>query len=288
MINLNGALAATRRFSRRPASLLLLAAAACIGVGGVGCSTTSSTTNTLIKSFNAYLPPSGTSLVNGDVTLYANSVYLSASVGFGIVGSSGGYISLTSGTYNLYASLPSATQQFAQSLGVTFSGNNTPYTVIAAGEAGKTSPSPYVPQIIVMPDYTSSPLTLSLASNQCAIRVVNVSLNPNPLGLYSTTGGVPSAPIAAGLSAIPFGYGVGSNPYVAVSISSLVNLAIVDSTAPSTVLQLPYNNSGNISNLNTNAFIAGDAYTLIIYGQPGNINAFNALGGTWITDYPLP
>ncbi len=156
------------------------------------------------------LPATATSEVNGAVTLFANTTYLTASLGFGMIGSSGGYVSLTSGTYNLYASLPNAASPFAQNTnGTVFAGNNTPYTVIAAGQNGQTGT--FLPQIIVMPDFTANPLTLTLATGQCAIRVVNVSLNPNPVGLYAATGGVPMAPIATGTMAVPYGYGAAAN-----------------------------------------------------------------------------
>ncbi len=44
-------------------------------------------------------------------------------------------------------------------------------------------------------------------------------------------------------------------------------MALVDSTAPGTALSLTYNNNNNISDLNTNSFISGDAYTLVIYSD---------------------
>lgn len=275
MHRVNGAPAGMRAPVRGFALTLLSIAAAGIWFAGLGCSSGGSTTSqTLVKSINAYVPQAG---VANSLTLFAGSIYLGAEIGFGQVGSSGGYASIPSGSYTLYASVPGTTGVLATLNGQTFSGNNTAYTVIGAGQSGQSGA--LAPQIIVMPNYLNNQLTLP--SGSAAIRVVNVSLNTHPVGLYSTSSGVPTSAVAAGAASVSYGYSAGSNAYEAVPTGTLTSMAVVDSTAPGVALAL-----SSTTNLNTTTFAGGNAYTLIIYGQPGN--AAQPFGCTWVQDYPAP
>jgi len=255
--------------------VLLPLAAIGLALGSSGCgSGTSTASQSLVKTFNAYVPAAGATGNAAQITLFAGPLYLGAQIPFGTAGSLGSYVSVVSGTYNLYASVPGASSYAASLASQTFAGNNTAYTVVAAGQSGQTTGT-YVPQVIVLPAYTAN--QLSLPSNTVAVRILNVSLNANPLGLFGTATGNPSTAVATATASIPYGYSASQNPYVAIPTASLVNMAIVDATVPKTALVL-----ASSSNLNTNTFIAGDAYTLIIYGQASN----GTLGVLWIQDYP--
>ena len=58
-------------------------------------------------------------------------------------------------------------------------------------------------------------------------------------------------------------------------------MAVVDVTATTTPLGLQ-----STTNLNTQSFVAGNAYTLYIYGQPSNTS--QPFSATWVQDYPAP
>ncbi len=254
---------------------VVAAGAALLSAGcGSGVSTAS---QTLIKSVNAYVPASG---ADGSLVFFANTTYLTGlNLAFGTVGNSGGFVSIPSGVYSLTCStLNTNPNKVVLSLpNQTFAGNNTAYTVIAAGQAGQTGT--LQPQTLVLKDYVANQITLP--SSTVAVRIVNLSLNPNPVGLYDTTSNNPTTAVASTTGSVP--YYVGSVPtgYVAIPTASLINMAIVDSTAPKAALAL---SSG--SNLNTNTLIAGDAYTLYIYGVPSS--GSTPLGATWVQDYPAP
>lgn len=257
-----------------------LATIAMAFVLAAGCSNGSSNiNNSLVKSINVYVPPPGTALPNGAITLYANSTFLtgSSTTQFGQVANAGGYASITSGTYNLVMSGPTV-QPAVQLNAQTFAGSNAAYTVLGAGESGQTGT--LAPQIIVAPNYVRN--ELALTTGTAAIRVINASLNANSIGLYSTSnGGAPTTPLATATASVPFGYSAAINVYEAIPTSTIAQLTIVDSTAPTIKLGV----SGG-SNLNSFAFKPGDAYTLIVYGQPGNGTV--PLGCTWVQDYPAP
>ena len=85
----------------------------------------------------------------------------------------------------------------------------------------RTNRSSCTSQIIVMSDYSTNPLTLTLASGQCAIRVVNLSLNTHAVGLYGATAGAAEAPIAPGTASVAYGYNAGANPYIAVAATKV-------------------------------------------------------------------
>ncbi len=275
----NGAPAAMRaRVLRSP---IALAASVVIGASlfGAGCSSGngSSSSSTLVKSINAYVPGPG---VDATVTLFANTIYLTGgnTTSFGQVANGGGYITINSGTYNLAASGPALTPAVTLN-NYVFMGSNAAYTVVAAGEAGQAAGTLKAPQIIVMPNYVKN--QLALPSGTSAIRVLNASFNPNNVGLFATASGTPSATLAPATASLAFGYGAGTNVYEAIPTSSLTNMALIDVTAPTKSLGV----SGT-SNLNSQSFVAGNAYTLIIYGQPGNSS--QPFGCTWVQDYPAP
>jgi hypothetical protein len=248
--------------------------AACAALSLTGCGTgTSSTSQSLVKSINTYVPASG---LDGSLTLFANTIYLTGgNIGFGTVANSGGYVSLTSGNYNLTASGPSTTPIVLNNQ--AFNGGNTAYTVLATGQGGQLGT--YAPKIVVLPNYVNGQLTL--AAGTAAVRVVNVSLNTNNVGLFNTSGGVPKAAVTANFASLGYGYNSGTNVYTAVPTSSLVNMAVVDVTAPTTALTLQ-----TATNLNTQSFAAGNAYTLYIFGQPSNTS--QPISATWVQDYPAP
>jgi hypothetical protein len=231
---------------------------------------------------NTYIPAPGTSVQNGEVSLFVSSTYLAANLSFGQIGSSGNPVSLPSGSHNVYASLINSNSVLSEAAAVNFSGNNTPYTIISAGESGQSGA--LAPQVIVMQDYTSG--ALSLGAGQCAIRVVNLSLNPNPIGLFGLSAGKPTSALAPAVASLGFGYNPTSNPYVAINAPAVGTVTLVDTTAPT--VSLPITNSNAVSNLDTLGFVAGSAYTLVIYGQVGNAATYNQLGATWIQDYPVP
>ena len=249
-------------------------AAACAAFAVAGCGTgTSSASQSLIKSINAYVPPTG---LDGSLTLFANTIYLTGgNIGFGTVANSGGYVSLTSGNYNLTASGPSTTPIVLNNQ--AFSGGNTAYTILAAGQGGQLGT--FAPKIYVLPNYVNG--QLALPSGTAAIRVVNVSLNANNVGLFNTAASVPTAAVAANFASVAYGYTSSANVYTAVATSSLANMAVVDVTATTTPLGLQ-----STTNLNTQSFVAGNAYTLYIYGQPSNTS--QPFSATWVQDYPAP
>jgi Domain of unknown function (DUF4397) len=249
-------------------------AAACASLALAGCGTgSSSASQSLIKSINTYVPASG---ADGSLTLFANTIYLTGgNIGFGTVANSGGYVSLTSGNYNLTASGPNTSPIVLNNQ--SFNGNNTAYTILATGEAGQTGT--YAPKILVLPNYVNGQLVLPAGT--AAVRVVNLSLNANNVGLFKTSASVPTAAVAANFASLAYGYSAANNVYAAVATSSLTNMAVVDVTAPTTPLALQ-----TTTNLNTQSFVAGDAYTLYIYGQPGNTS--QPLSATWVQDYPAP
>ncbi len=237
-----------------------------------GCSNGDSSANSsLIRTINAYIPASG---ADGSLTFIGNSIFLTGgNLGFGQVANGGGYISIPSGSLSASASGPTVTT--AITLTGTLSGNGTAYTLLGAGEAGQTGT--LAPQLVLIPNYTAN--QIALPAGDAAVRVVNLSLNPNPVGLYSTSSGAPSAALATGLGSVSYGYSSVNNAYVAVPTAQLANLALVDTTSTHTAFSL-----SSTSNLNTFTFVAGQAYTLYVIGQPGNSN--EPLGVLWVVDYP--
>lgn len=275
-INVEPTTLSTRLRGLIAAGVSVVAAGAALLSAGCG-SGVSTASQTLIKSVNAYVPASG---ADGSLVFFANTTYLTGlNLAFGTVGNSGGFVSIPSGVYSLTcSSLNTNPNKVVLSLpNQTFAGNNTAYTVVATGQAGQTGT--LKPQTLVLPDYYANQITLP--SGTVAVRIVNLSLNPNPVGLYGTASGNPTSAVVTSAASIAYGYSSSVNTYVAIPTSSLVNMAIVDSTAPKASLAL---SSG--SNLNTNSLIAGDAYTLYIYGVPSS--GSTPFGATWVQDYPAP
>ncbi len=258
---------------RRMPFLGALSAALGLALLLTGCGTGSGTSNaSLVRTLNAYIPAAGT---NGSLAFVGNSVSLTGTyLGFGQIGNGGTYVVVSSGAFTASASGPTVTTPI-QLAGQTLSGNNAAYTLVSAGEAGQTGT--LVPQLLLIPNYTAN--QISLPTGDVAIRVVNLALNANPIGLFATNNSVPSAALTTGVGSIAYGYSSAANPYVAVATTQLTNMALVDVTQPQTALSLSLT-----SNLNTFTFTAGQAYTLYVIGQPGNNAA--PLSALWVLDYP--
>ncbi len=239
----------------------------------VGCSSASTTTVTnnlaLVKGFNAYIPATG---VDGTVTFTTGSASLGA-VAFGGVGAN---ISVNAGAFTATATGTGIATPLALSVAPTLGPNNSPYVLAAVGQSGQSGA--LAPQLLMIPNYTTALFTIPVA--QDAIRVVNLSLNPNPIGLYRTSGGVVGSPLAAALGSVAYGYDGVANAYTLVNTVNLNNFALVDTTAPTTPLSLDAS-----SNLSTQVLQTAQAYTLYIYGQPGN--ATQPLTAKWVLDYSL-
>lgn len=238
----------------------------------VGCSSAGtpvvSNNLALVKGFNAYVPATG-----ADATLAVTTG--SASIGSLAFGAIGGNISVAAGSFTASATGAGAAAPLALAAPATLGGNNSPYVVAAVGQAGQSGA--LAPQLLVIPNYTTALFPIPVGQN--AVRVVNLSLNPNPLGLYHTLGAAVTTPVATGLDSLSFGYSA-ANGYVLVNTVQLRDFAIVDATAPTVPLALD-----GSSNLGSMVIQTAQAYTLYIYGQPGN--AAQPLSAKWTLDYSL-
>ena len=114
--------------------------------------------------------------------------------------SAGQYTVLNSGAISIAATGTSLATPIT--LTSTFAGNNTAYTLAAIGQAGQTGT--FAPQLISIPNFVANQIVL--LSGEAAIRVVNLSLNTNPIGLYNAISGVPSTVVATGTTNIAYGY----------------------------------------------------------------------------------
>jgi len=268
---------ALRAFRKR-VSLLggLLGALGCLAAL-TGCGSGSSAANqSLVRSLNAYIPASG---ADGSLSIGTSSFSLTGGVnlGFGQFANGGAYTITPSGSLAASATGPSTPNAIQFQTTPSLTGSNTAYTLVAIGEAGQTGT--LAPQLIISPNYTQNILTIP--SGDVAIRVINVSVNSHAVGLYATNNGTPSAPLIAGVGSVAYGYSAAANPYIVVTQTALMNLAVVDVTSVHTALSLSTN-----SNLNSSTFVAGQAYTLYVYGQPGN--GSQPFSATWIQDFPAP
>lgn len=264
----------SRPFFRRGAVLLDVFVAMGLLALLAGCGNFDSVAQSRVRALNTYVPAAGT---DGSMNITNAGQILNSGtpLGFGQFANGGSYISVPSGVFNPAATGTTTAFTLQFSSPPTLNTGNTAYTLAAAGEAGQTGT--LVPQLVLLPDYT--PDMLAISTGSVAVRVVNFTENPNPIGLYATTGGVPTTALLPALGSIPYGYTSTTNAYVNVATTQLASLALVDTTAPTTALSL-----STTSNLNTFAFAPGQAYTLYIYGQPGNLT--QPLGATWVQDYP--
>ncbi len=266
--------APTRRsLLRRCRSLALLLATAVLGTVLSGCGGSTTSTTTHIRTLNAYIASAG---VDGSLTISTSAgsplTAVGTPLGFGQFAIGGGYTILNSGTITITASGTSLATPI--SLTSTYAGNNTQYTLAAIGQEGQVGT--FVPQLISIPNFVANQMVIP--SGDAAIRVVNLSLNTNPIGLYNTVAGVPNAIVATGTSNIAYGYSA-ANAYVNVPTTQLSNFAIIDTSNVTTALSL-----SSSTNLNTFTFTSGQAYTLFVFGQPGN--ATDPLNAIWVEDYP--
>jgi hypothetical protein len=240
-------------------------------LAGCGLLNTGSSSRGQIRSFNAYVPASGNSaavtIVDGNTALTGG-----ATVGFGQFANAGSYVNAPSGTFTPVATGPGVTGSIQLQTTIT---SNTAYTLVAAGEAGQTGT--LVPQLFVIPNYVNGQLVLPTGT--VAVRVVNVSLNPNPIGLYYANGGVPINAVYSSVGSVAYGYSSAANGYFISTPAQLTSFVLIDTTAPTVPLSITGSNT-----LNNFSFTAGQAYTLYVFGQPGN--TAEPLSAIWAQDYP--
>ncbi len=226
-----------------------------------------------VRTFNAYIPASGAAPT---LTFTSGTTTLGNAVGFSQFGNSGNYTTVPSGSFTATATGPGAPTPLQFTSSQSLESNNTTYTLIAAGEAGRSGA--LAPQLMVVQDNLGQ--FLNAPAQDAVIRVLNLSANPNPIGLYSTSNGVPTTPVKSDVVNSDFGniaYGVSTSTVIlSVPVSQLTNLAIVDATQanPKTVLA------------NVPAFPGQPlrAFTLYVTGQPGN--QAEPMTATWVQDYP--
>jgi hypothetical protein len=225
-----------------------------------------------VRSFNAFIPPPG---VDASLSFTAGTTSLTGGTAVAFGQMSHGYATVSNQSFTPVATGPGTTSSIVFQVPFTLLGNSTAYTLAATGQAGQAGT--FLPQLIATRNYTPDQLALPVGS--VAIRVINLSLNPHPIGLYSTTNGVPTATIATAVASVAYGYDIAANAYTAVAADQLTKMALVDTTNTSAALTL---SAG--SNLNDIVLFAGQAYSLYIYGQP--LNSAQPLGATWVLDYP--
>ena len=266
-------IASTHRSPRKYLTkFVLLFSVVSLGMLLFGCGSGSTSNTARVRSLNTYVPASGT---DGSLTITSSNgtpLNGAGTLGFGMFANSGAYTSVSSGNVTILASGTGLTSPLT--LTSSLNGDDAAYTLVAAGQAGQTNA--LVPQLLAIPNFTANQIVIP--SGDAAIRVVNVSLNPNPVGLYNTVNNVPTTVVSSTPGSVAYGYGA-ANLYVAVPTTQLTNLALVDSTKPQTALAL-----STASNLNSNTFVSGQAYTLYVYGQPGNTT--QPLSATWVEDFP--
>lgn len=226
-----------------------------------------------VRTFNAYIPPVG---VDSSLNFVANTTSLTGGTVLAFGQLSNGYATVTNQSFTPAATGPGTTSSIVFQTPFTFQGNLTAYTLVAAGQSGQAGT--LLPQLIATRNYT--PDTLALPAGSAAIRVINLCLNSNPIGLFTTTSGAPSAAIATAVASVAYGFDATTNAYTAMTTDKLTNMALVDTTSPTLALAL-----SSSSNLNSIALLSGQAYTLYICGQPSN--AAQPLGAIWVLDYPL-
>lgn len=249
---------------------LLLAAAAAVS----GCGSNGNQNQTIVRSLNAFIPANG---VLGTLGFNQGTNSLSGSLGvaFGQFANGGGYAAVSGGTFNPSATGTATTTPIVFLSPPTIPGTGAAYTLVAAGQSGQTGA--LAPQLFLVPNLLAGQLVIPAGS--IAVRVVNFSLNPNPIGLYATSNGIPTTPLAPGVASIPYGYSSGTNGYVILPSTTSVTMALVDATNTSEALSL-----SSTSNFNNVLLPAGQAFTVFVYGQPGN--GGHPLGATWVVDFP--
>ncbi len=242
---------------------------------GCGLGGSSSSSSSRVRTLNAYIPANG---VSNAISVSAGSTALTngISLSFGQFSNGGGYVSTPSGAFSPIATGTGIPTSITPLTPTTLNGNNAAYSIIVAGEIGQTGA--LTPQIFVLPNYTTD--VIAIPSGSAAVRVVNVSLVPNPIGVYNTSSGAPVSVLNPNFTSVSYGYSAAANGYSIVPLSQLANFAIVDSTATGTALSL-----SNTSTLNNYIFISGQAYTLYVFGQPGN--SAEPLTASWYSDYPV-
>jgi hypothetical protein len=246
------------------------------------CGTVDSGTGnlSLIRTLNAYVPPAGSTgtltviKTNNDTTTYALSG--SGGLAFGRFSPNGTFTFVQNGVMNVKGTGNGLSTAMTFTTAPTLAGNGTVYTMVAGGQSGQTGT--LAPQFFILSNYMRSLFTIP--ADSVALRVVNLSLNANAVGLYNTSGGVPTTPVDSAFSSVSYGCSDAVNTYTVVPASQLSGLALVDVTATGTALAL-----SSTSNLSTFSGVAGRAYTIYIYGQPGN--TLQPLGATVALDYPV-
>ena len=198
----------------------------------------------------------------------------SSGLGFGQFANGGAYTGVGTGVFNPSGSGTGVTSTMLFQSAPTLTAN-TSYMLIAAGRSGQTGT--LAPQFLLAPNYTTD--TLTIPAGDAAIRVINVSSNPNAVGLFATNAGTPTSALATSFASITYGYTGAANPYVAVPTTQLANLALVDATNTTVPLSL-----STSSTLNNVTFVSGQAYTLYVFGQPANSD--QPLGAVWVQDFP--
>jgi hypothetical protein len=240
-----------------------------------GCGSSKTAGQNPLRVLNAFVPAQG---VDGSLTINAggSTITGTAPTPAGQFANGGGYYYIFSGSFAPVGTSPGLSTPLQLPAPVNLPGDGTARALVAAGQAGQAGV--LAPQFFLIPNYTIN--ALAIPSGDVAIRVVNVSLNSNPIGLFSTNGSVPTAALDPALASVPYGYTAVANPYVAVPLTQLTNLAVVDTTNTGSRLTLSVTNG-----LNLMTFNAGQAYTLYVYGQPAN--SLEPLTATWVLDYPL-
>src|ERR1051325_8298687 len=176
-----------------------------------------------VRTLNAFVPAPGAS---STILVASNGTALTGTtgVGFGQIANNGTFVTVPSGTFTPVATGSGLPSPIAFTTPPTLT-SNASYTLVATGQAGATGTM--APQFLLIPNPTSSQLTIP--SGSTAIRVVNLSGNTNPVGLFNTdTSGVPTAAVNTGVSNVPFGFNATTNSFVTVPTTQLSNLGIVD------------------------------------------------------------
>ena len=137
---------------------------------------------------------------------------------------------------------------------------NTPYTLIAAGIAGKTDTTK--PQLLVLAD--SFP---TLPTNTAGLRIVNAAVGSGALSVINTVGTI-AGPLTGGAS---LAYGsvsqsLNGSAYLLLSTGATYNLSVRDGNGA--LLALPQATAASISNLK---LIPGQEYTLFLFGSAGTV-----------------
>jgi len=247
-------------------------AALSVGLYGCGGSDDNTVPTAQVRTFNAFVPAPGAS---STITVAANGTALAGANGvtFGQFANNGSFVAVPAGTFSPVATGTGLATPLQFSTSPTLNAN-TSYTLVATGQVGQVGTM--APQLVLVPNPTPSQLTIPAGT--AAVRGVNLSTNTNPIGLFNTTGGVPTTTVNAGVNNIPFGFNATTNSFVTVPTTQLSNLAVVDTTNTTSPIPL-----AATSNLNTTTFLPGHAYTWFTFGSPGSLN--NPFSGIWVQEF---